>query len=44
MEIGNIKRNLKSCGTSVEIGVCSDITASNVSIGDYTSLEKTQEF
>lgn len=40
MEALDIKQNLKCCGKNVNIGIHSDITSQNVSIGDHTTLGK----
>lgn len=38
MEMQSLKKALKSCGEDVHIGINSDITSQNVSIGNHTSL------
>ncbi len=40
MKIQSLKQSLKQCGKDVYIGIGSDITSKNVSIGNHTTLGK----
>lgn len=43
MKVQALKKALKSCGEDVHIGINSDITSQNVSIGIIQVLSGTQE-